>query len=96
MTTQLPFETLPVCPFCGALYREERLEILPARGQQELRHATCTECKRAMVFAFERSPKGVACVGLFTDCTAEDWRHFEAMSKVTFDDVLEAEKWGVV
>lgn len=66
------------------------MTILEHRGAHEVFHATCSECRRAMLFSLERQQESVSCVGMFTDCNAEDSLHFQAARRITLDDVLEA------
>lgn len=59
-------------------------------GGKEVVHATCQACKRAMVFSVERKQESVSCVGMFTDCDAEDYARFSQADRITLNDALEA------
>ena len=94
MQAQSPKHSLldPVsrCPFCGTSYGEDRVRAIPSRGAEEVMHATCSGCHRAMLFSLERKAESVSCVGMFTDCDAEDCLRFRRAKRITLDDVLEA------
>ncbi|MEK9155544.1 MAG: hypothetical protein AAB839_02750 [Patescibacteria group bacterium] len=76
------------CPFCGISYDEERLRTLKKERQRDVIHATCTGCRRAMLFTVKRNEGNIACVGLFTDCDATDALKFMTAKRLTLDDVL--------
>lgn len=78
------------CPFCGTSYGDERVRSIPSKGPEEVLHATCGNCQRAMLFSLERQQESVSCVGMFTDCAAEDCLRFRHASRITMDDVLRA------
>ncbi|MCR4312488.1 MAG: hypothetical protein NUV56_04350 [Candidatus Uhrbacteria bacterium] len=78
------------CPFCGAAYEEGRIRVLEHQGPKEVFHATCGACQRAMLFSLERKQESVSCVGMFTDCDAEDCLRFRTAKRITLDDVLAA------
>ncbi len=94
MKAQAPKHSLldPVsrCPFCGTSYREDRVKAIPSHGAEEVMHATCSDCSRAMLFSLERKVESVSCIGMFTDCDAEDCLRFRQAKRITLDDVLRA------
>ena len=81
-------EPISRCPFCSIPYDPERVQTISHMNQRDVVHATCLSCQRAMVFAIERREEHVACVGLFTDCDADDARRFLERPKISLDDVL--------
>ena len=83
-------EPLARCPFCAKLYTEMDVRPVGRRREGEVTHATCSDCRRAMLFAIDRRGGHVACVGLLTDCDAEDAVRFEKGPKITLDEVLKA------
>ncbi len=83
-------EPLATCPFCGVSYSEERLRTLKKDARREVLHATCSQCARAMFFTVERSEQNISCVGIFTDCDAQDAMRFMTRMPLTLDDVLSA------
>lgn len=94
MTNKAPKHSLldPVsrCPFCGSSYPDEGIHVLAHRGGAEVFHATCSSCRRSMLFSLERKQESVACVGMFTDCNADDSIRFRSARRITLDDVLNA------
>lgn len=85
--SRLP-EPLARCPFCSTAYRSHDLRGLKDRQGSQVTHATCGKCQRAMLFAVDRRTGQVVCVGLFTDCTAEDAARFDNNEKISLDEVL--------
>ncbi len=83
-------EPLARCPFCSSRYRTEDLRELRERQGSQITHATCRDCQRAMLFAVDRRTSQVVCVGLFSDCDAEDAARFDHDQKITLDEVLNA------
>ena len=83
-------EPIARCPFCTQSYDEERLRVMKENGGKQVIHATCQACKRAMVFSVERKQESVSCVGMFTDCDAEDYVRFAQAERITLDDALQA------
>ena len=81
-------EPLARCPFCGTLYQADNLRALKERQGSQITHATCRDCHRAMLFAVDRKTGHVACVGLFSDCDADDAVRFDHDEKITLDEVL--------
>lgn len=82
-------EPIARCPFCSAVYDEERVRSIDRQGGKEVFHATCLSCKRAMIFSLERKQESVSCVGMFTDCDADDYVRFSGAKRITLNDVLE-------
>lgn len=83
-------EPLARCPFCATAYADEHIRPVGRRRTGETSHATCTHCLRAMMFAVDRHGGHVACVGLLTDCNAEEAVRFEKGAKISLDEVLKA------
>ncbi|MDQ5952579.1 MAG: hypothetical protein QG626_708 [Patescibacteria group bacterium] len=83
-------EPLARCPFCTTLYLEEQVRPVGRRRSGETSHATCLKCARAMMFAVDRAGGHVACVGLLTDCNADEAVRFEKGAKISLDEVLRA------
>lgn len=81
-------EPLARCPFCSAHYRAEDLRGLKERQSSQVTHATCRDCHRAMLFAVDKRSGQVVCVGLFTDCDADDAVRFDHDEKISLDEVL--------
>lgn len=81
-------EPLSRCPFCAVAYESGCLQSLLVKNIREIVHAFCPHCHRAMLFAIERRPERMSCIGLFTDCDAEDARRFLKKPKISLDDVL--------
>lgn len=81
-------EPLARCPFCSTQYRSQDLRGLKERQGSQVTHATCRECQRAMLFAVDRHTGQVVCVGLFTDCDADDAARFDHNDKISLDEVL--------
>lgn len=78
------------CPFCSTAYDGERLRTLKRSEGREVLHATCQQCFRAMFYTIERFEQHIACVGLFTDCDAQDAVRFMSRKRLSLDDVLVA------
>lgn len=76
------------CPFCSVSYDGERLRTLKKDGRRETLHATCLQCSRAMLYIVERAEQNISCVGIFTDCDAQDALRFMDRKRITLDDVL--------
>ena len=83
-------EPLARCPFCAVAYADRSVRAVGRRQAGEVTHATCEQCRRAMLFAVERRGGHVACVGVLTDCNAEEALRFEKGPKITLDEVLGA------
>lgn len=83
-------EPLARCPFCATLYAEEAVRTVGKRRDGEVTHATCGQCSRAMMFAIDRRGGHIACVGVLTDCDAEEAIRFENSQKISLDEVLKA------
>lgn len=83
-------EPLARCPFCATAYTEAAVKAVGKRRDGEVSHASCLQCLRAMMFAVERRGGHVACVGVLTDCNAEEALRFEKGPKITLDEVLGA------
>lgn len=83
-------DPLAKCPFCTTLYANDGLRGLGRKKGGEVTHATCRQCLRAMIFAVERTGSHIACVGVLTDCDAEEAVHFEKNQVITLDEVLKA------
>jgi len=81
-------EPLARCPFCATAYLEKDVKVVGKRREGEITHATCNHCQRAMLFAVSRQANHVACVGLLTDCDAEDAARFEKVEAISLDEVL--------
>lgn len=88
-SSRLP-EPLARCPFCAAAYVSDQVRLIGRRRSGETSHATCLACSRAMMFAVDRASGHVACVGLLTDCNAEEAARFEKGAKISLDEVLRA------
>lgn len=86
---QLP-EPLARCPFCAASYTDANLRIIRNDFGQNTTHALCSQCLRAMLFAVERRGHLLACVGVLTDCDANEAVRFGGGFKISLDEVLEA------
>ncbi len=76
------------CPFCTVSYDGERLRTLKKDARKEMLHATCLQCSRAMLYTIERSEQNISCVGIFTDCDAQDALRFMHRRRISPDDVL--------
>ncbi len=76
------------CPFCAVSYDGERLRTLKKDGRKEVLHATCLQCFRAMFYTIERFEQNISCVGIFTDCDAQDALRFMSRKRISPDDVL--------
>jgi hypothetical protein len=83
-------EPLARCPFCATLYTESAVHTVGKQRDGETTHASCQQCLRAMMFAVERRGGHVACVGVLTDCDAEEAIRFEKGQKISLDEVLKA------
>ena len=83
-------EPLARCPFCATLYAEGEVRTVGKRREGEMTHATCSQCLRAMMFAIDRRGGHVACVGVLTDCDADEAVRFEKAQKISLDEVLKA------
>ena len=83
-------EPLAHCPFCAAPYAEEAIRSMSKKRDVQISHATCRQCYRAMIFAVDRRGGQIACVGVITDCSADEAIQFENAQKITLDEVLRA------
>ncbi len=83
-------EPLARCPFCTVLYNENRIRAVGTKHNGEVTHATCDYCLRAMLFAVDRRGAHIACVGVLTDCDADELIRFEKTPKISLDEVLSA------
>ena len=83
-------EPLACCPFCATAYTEQAVKPVGKRREGEITHASCTQCLRAMLFAVDRKGGHVACVGVLTDCSADEAIRFEKAQKISLDEVLKA------
>lgn len=81
-------EPLSKCPFCSLPYDGERVRTLKSADRREFIHASCFGCRRAMLFAVERTGENLSCVGIFTDCDAADAQRFLEKPRISLDDVL--------
>lgn len=81
-------EPVSRCPFCSLPYDAPRVRLILSKDDRDLIHATCYGCHRAMMFSVERKEEHVSCVGLFTDCDAQDAMRFLGKPKISLDDVL--------
>lgn len=88
-SARLP-EPLARCPFCTTAYLEPAVRPVAKRREGEVTHATCSFCGRAMLFAVDRRGGRVACVGVLTDCDADEAIRFEKGQKISLDEVLKA------
>ncbi|MFZ2681509.1 MAG: hypothetical protein WAZ14_00180 [Patescibacteria group bacterium] len=87
--SRLP-EPLARCPFCATAYAEHLISPVGKRQEGEVTHAACEQCLRSMLFAVDRRAGRVACVGLLTDCDADEAIRFEKAQKISLDEVLRA------
>ena len=81
------------CLLCKADYKSQWLRILYERGPIHLLHATCGNCQNAVLALVSISEMGMSSLGLYTDLTAEDLKHFAKEAPITEDDVLEFSKY---
>jgi hypothetical protein len=87
--SRLP-EPLAHCPFCATSYAEEAVRAISKQRDVHMSHATCRQCGRAMMFAVDRRGGQIACVGVITDCSADEAIQFENAQKISLDEVLRA------
>jgi hypothetical protein len=88
-SARLP-EPLARCPFCTTAYTDQAVRLVGKRREGEVTHALCAQCRRAMMFAVDRRGGHVACVGVMTDCEADEAIRFEKGQKISLDEVLRA------
>lgn len=85
--SRLP-EPLARCPFCTTSYTDAAVRVVCKRRETEISHAYCQQCFRAMLFAIDHRGSQIACVGVITDCDADEAIRFENEQKITLDEVL--------
>ncbi len=78
------------CPVCRTSYAAASVAPISQRGQTSLLHLTCDSCQHAMILSLRRSPQGLVCAGIVTDCSAEDAKRFASSEPISVDDVIEA------
>ena len=83
-------EPIARCPFCTSLYSGPDVRAVGKKHGNQISHATCSQCFRAMLFAVERRAGQVACVGVLADCAVDEAIRFEKGQKISLDEVLKA------
>ncbi|MFH1207921.1 MAG: hypothetical protein V1668_05010 [Patescibacteria group bacterium] len=76
------------CPLCDATFTPHAISVIGDIGQSQLLHTSCTACGSSVVVLLHISELGIRSVGLITDLTDGDVRHFTAMPVISTDDVL--------
>jgi len=76
------------CPFCSAEYDLDGAEVIGEENDATMVYITCSECESSIVAIVAMSGLGIVSLGLVTDMTAEDTKHFAKTTPVTSDDIL--------
>ena len=77
------------CPFCSAEYDLDGAQVIGEENDATMVYITCSECESSIVAIVAMSGLGIVSLGLVTDMTIEDTKHFMNAGKVTSDELLE-------
>lgn len=77
------------CPFCSAEYDLEGAKIIGEEEDSTMIYVTCSECGSSIVAIVAMSGLGIVSLGLVTDMTAEDTKHFAGSKSLSSDELLE-------
>jgi rubredoxin len=76
------------CPQCKAEYTKEAFEIVEEGTGTHLVHLTCSHCANAMLALIVISKLGMSSVGMLTDLSALDAKHFHHKDALDEESVL--------
>jgi hypothetical protein len=77
------------CPFCSAEYDLDGAQVIGEENDATMVYITCSECESSIVAIVAMSGLGIVSLGLVTDMTAEDTKHFMSAEEVTSNELLE-------
>lgn len=76
------------CPFCSAEYDLDSAQVIGEENDATMVYITCSECESSIVAIVAMSGLGIVSLGLVTDMTIEDTKHFMGSKPVSSDEFL--------
>ena len=76
------------CPFCSSEYDLDGAQVIGEENEATMVYITCSDCESSIVAIVAMSGLGIVSLGLVTDMTADDTKHFMGEKEITGDELL--------
>jgi len=76
------------CPFCSAEYDLDGAQVIGEENEATMVYITCSECESSIIAIVAMSGLGIVSLGLVTDMTIEDTKHFQEGEGISSDEFL--------
>lgn len=82
------FALVRQCPLCQRAYRFKQMTIIESWDTNQFVHVRCDGCQVAMLLLLVSTPLGMSSIGMLTDLSADDVKHFRTAEPISEEDLF--------